>query len=853
MATYQGPHVAVDQTFQVTPTAIAIEDLPSVAVATAYDVFSKEVLGLTFGITNNDLAWGVNKVIFDETVIGGREFDFYPVKVYADSEFGDIQLDNDDLTINGTDVTVDRDEVFKVPNVDIVPGTGSAILPYYKKIGVANSVKILATDLDTVIVTEGAVVTAQIKPGQLVWITDDTGTTWTNVGTVGSIGNDETKINLTAPYTAAITNGDGVAVGATSEALIDFSDTLFDPNSDFITNKVKIGDIIIFSSQSLPGTIATPLEASVVSVINKTTLRFNTEALSAGSIDTVFEKYRASAAQPGSTVGVYFYEATRLLGFSEDLHLKDANAAAGVPLVSVTASTFSVLVSGTPAITAGDKFIVTPFASGVTASGVDARDTVNLRIYEVDTIVINGANYDITVTEAIFQSLPAGQVPIAATDFLEVWTVKKQSDVKADFRSVREFELGVVHRITSTQDIVDLYSKDNDIALQNELAFMLNIIFGLNGGKVCYAVNVDSTAINISTEYSNALEELKLFDVYSHCFGTTDTGVNSLVGPYVLGQADPYEAHERVGILTYDELDVYLQGVDTGGISTIGVITLDGAFNPITAGVTVNDTVDIYTAAGVFVERANVITTPTVATTVDTDYSGSLLAAHTFQFRSGRKDDQAVKIGAIKYGERRIKVIWPGWFFADFGGDRVSVPPYYISASRAGLDGGVIVSQSQTNGTLSIPGLSNYTLNTDTYFRKAQLDEIGGGGVDIQIQDSSVSQSVRSRHDLTSNIDAVEFREWSITKQADVAAKTFRSAINPYVGRYNISPDLFRFIGQILVVASSSLTKKGIIVRAEIKSVKRDEVIADRINIVITVTVFVAANFYQIELIVVSR
>jgi hypothetical protein len=165
----------------------------------------------------------------------------------------------------------------------------------------------------------------------------------------------------------------------------------------------------------------------------------------------------------------------------------------------------------------------------------------------------------------------------------------------------------------------------------------------------------------------------------------------------------------------------------------------------------------------------------------------------------------------------------------------------------------VVVSQSQTNGTFSIPGLSNYSLNTSTYFRKAQLDTIGGGGVDIQIQDSSVSQSIRSRHDLTSNMDAIEFREWSITKQVDVAAKTFRNAINPYVGKYNITPDLFRFVGQILTIASSALTKEGIIVRAEIKSVRRDEVVVDRINVVITVTVFVAANYYNIDLIVVSQ
>lgn len=182
------------------------------------------------------------------------------------------------------------------------------------------------------------------------------------------------------------------------------------------------------------------------------------------------------------------------------------------------------------------------------------------------------------------------------------------------------------------------------------------------------------------------------------------------------------------------------------------------------------------------------------------------------------------------------------------------LPPYYITANIVGRDGSIIVSQSFTNWSFTPYGLSNITLGTNFHFKKDELDTIGAGGIDIMIQDASTSQTIKSRHDLTSNMDAIEFREHSITKQADVSAKTYRSAIAPYTGKYNITDDLLRFVGMICNIVSQKLVKTpGIVAGAEVTSIKRDEVIADKINIFIKITVFVAGNYYEVELLVKSR
>ncbi len=852
MTTYQGPHASVTQQFVTSPGAVAIEDLPPTIVATAFDVFSKEQIGTHYGIIDNELAWGADSVVYDKDVIDQRALDFYPPAVFANGALGQVDLEIDDSNLSSDGATISLDKDYSVPNVARAKGVSQAIIPYYK---VTKTVKILATDLDTVIITDGAVVTAQIKPGQKVFINDGG---WVEVGTVGSIGTDETKVNLASPYSGAIAAGTDIAIGAVSTTNLDRPNTLYDATADFIADKVQIGDIVYISSLTIAGSETTPKVASVVSIVDKNTLKFNTDALAPGSVDLTFSQYKTFAEAPGSTIAVSIYDIKRLAGFSENYGLKALNGGGGVPIGTVTGNVSftipdTVGASTVPALAENDIFILT---NANVAAGTDERGVFSAtrKLYRVKTISYDGSDYTITVDSTLYIS-DDGTTEAALGDFITAWTPKIETPVLGDFRAIRSEEAGVVKRITSTEDIFTAWVRDGEESIdpRNELAFMMNAAFLTSGGKVCYGVNVDASASNLSTEYGNALEELKLIDCYSHAFGTTDAGVNAIIAPYCNGQAEPYEGHERTGIVSYDQEDIFLMGVDTGTNDSSGVITLAGAFNPLTAGVTVSDTVDIYDSAGDFQETVTVTETPTVVTTVQTDGETAYGATHTYRFKSGRKQDQAIRIGALGIDERRVTIIWPGWFYADFGDDRLLLPPYFIAATIAGQDSGIIASQSFTNLPFGIPGLSNIQLDTATNYRKTQLDEMGGGGVDVLIQDSSITQTIKSRHDLTSNNDSVQFRERSITKQADVSAKAIRAAIAPYVGRYNITDDLFKFLGQVCSIVSTRLVKDGIIAALSVDKIERDEVIDDKINFFMTATAFVAGNYYDVTLLVQTR
>ena len=844
---YQGPNVSVTQTFLATPPATAIENLPPAGIGTAYDVFSKEFLGNAHGIESSELLWGANDVIWNESVIGDRLYNFYPVTTYASTPFGDIALD---VTKSSTGVTVTKDQQYVIPGTEQVTGICQAFIPYYNKNLGTGAVQILAAQLDTVVAAGASLATSKIQAGQQV-IAGNEGTAGSFVllGTVAAVGSDETKIKLAQAYSGPVSfntliigvstvGGDGAFTNKSN------ANCIYDPNADFIASKIKVGDIVNIQSIALSTTLT--YSATVTSVVNKNLIQFNTIPGTAGKEDknyyAYYPKNGSAQASPTSTVAVTTYNITRLVGFSQNYGYQDIGT--GIPCVFVSTASFKVtLASNAPLLSKGD--FITMSALNATASNYYAQ---------IDTVTTDVTHQIYTTTTAILKDDGAAYVN---GNFVHAWHPLVTSNVSADFRAVRSQEHMVLHRIASPQDIVTAWCKDDVISPYNELAYAMSIALATAGGNVCYGVNVNSTSANLAQEYAEAMEELKMIEAYSHFFCTTDAGVNALASPYCLEQSDPYEAHERIAVLSYDQQDVYLQGVGSGTISSSGVITISsGSMNLPVIGVSKGDVVEIYNASGVLQETVDVMSTPAVTTptTCNTDGINSYSAATmTFKFMSNRKDDQAIKIASLGIGDRRVAIVWPGWFNANIGTTAVTLPPYYITAAIAGMDSSNKPAQSFTNKNFSIPGVSNIQLNTSSYFRKAQLDVIGGGGIDIMIQDGSISQVIRSRHDLTTNMDAVEYRERSITKQADVAAKTLRSAINPYVGKYNITTSLISFIGQVCSIVASTLVKNGVVANLSTGSIARDANIADKINIAVTTTVFVAGNYYDIQMLIVSR
>jgi formylmethanofuran dehydrogenase subunit D len=852
---YQGPNVSVSQKFQLSPAAVAIEDKPSVDIGTAYDVFSEEKVGDdSIGIIDNiTYDWTVNdssdKVVYDSDDFNYYEYSFYPVNVYAKTNFpqiGTVEIEEDSANYskNSSGVVMKKDAKYEV--LDVVSGSSDAFIPYYNK---TITCTIQASDKSKVIATGAALVQSKIKKGQDVFI-NSTGGGWLNVGTVQSIKDGE--VQLTSAYTAAVTDGTALVIGASTETVSNASanslrnrpNCIYDPSKDFISLGIKEGDVIAISSNS-----GYSVTLASITNVTESLIKYNT-----GFWDTIptsdtitkesegnFYRYKGTDSTASGTVNVSSYTVYRLVGFSQlyrDSNMVDGGEDSSVQVTKISTNSFSVPDTST-LLSEGDYIGVTDTASGTITS-------VN-KIVSVDPSGA-GSTYIYTTENAILDDSGSG---FSSTQYLWAYSPKLSSEIVSDYRAIRASENGVVKRIESQEDIENAWGT---IGIYNDLAYMAFITWNTSGGRVIYGVNVDSSAGNLSSEYSEALEELKLKEVYSHAIGTTDAGVNGLLPAYVDEQSAPYEAHERIALTCYNENEVYEQGRDTGNTNAAGgTLTISGSINLISLGVTVGDTVDLYNDSGSLVGSFDIASTPSVANIVSinntTDYSSG---TYTWVFKSGRKSDQANRISNLAPGNRRVTVIWPGWFTGVVNGETVSLPPYYISAAIAGMDSAQNPSQSFTNMDFTIPGVSGINLNTNSYFRKRHLDTIGGGGIDVMIQETTPSNVIKSRHDLTSNMDGIEYRERSATKQSDTAAKTIRSGIKPYIGKYNITDSLIRFLSSICSAVSKRLRKKSYVSKLEVLSIQRDPNIADKINIQIRVTIFVAGNYFDVELLIVS-
>lgn len=843
MSTYRGPHTEVIQRFQATPGAVAVESLPSAVIGTAYDVYVKENLTSYNGVDPNHgtsdtaVAWtvsGDNKVIYSESQ-GKKIFNMYAPKAYVRDRFTgtDYELADRDFTASGFNAAWDDTYTF------LEPTSTRAYMPIFEITTGSDIASIGSLNAKKLYCATGRFVDNGIVSGLQVLGND--GSNNVVIGVVDRVESN-TVLYLKANYPVTTPDPqtfDTLYIGLQTVAgsvgsTITLPSTgipafVYDPDTNFNRSNVRRGDIVDITSSVL--SVDTTPTASVVSVLTDNLIEIWAGTAQSGNYTgtgacTISQMY-ATASTSTVKAAISTYAFRRFAAFSKKLaYTGTVSSVSGTTLNGTSAFT---------GISVGDKVQIGTGLAGLTFTVISITDA--------DTVVLDA---DLTGG--------SGAIYIwAVTQTEESYT----SAIYADYRAVKVDNIGVVYN-SADNKLIGSDGLFGVASVYNDLAFMIQTVSGLNAGRVMYAIAVDPTD-SISTQYQEAMEALKFFDVYSHAFGTDEAAVNSMIPAYVDEQSDPYEGHERIASLAYDQEDVYKLGQGTQTVLSSGLFTVTG-LDLTTIGMGIGDQVE-YTDVNGDVQTVNVTAAVTVSNQVQTDATVARNATYTdIIFYAGTKSKQANKIRSLAVGNRRATVVWPGKFYADTVASgvvpamtNVELPAYYLTAAIAGLDGGQKVSQSFTRLIFGIPGLSNIQLNTSSYFRKADLDNIGGAGIDILIQASKISNTIYSRHDLTTNMDAIEYRERSITKQADSAAKTLRSAIDPYIGKYNIDENLLQFLSTILAASKKGILKEGVLRDLTIHSVQQDPDIADKVNILITATVFVAANYYEITMTVVSR
>lgn len=821
--TYKGPNVEVRQNFEITPPAVNVEALPSAVIGAAFDVYSKEKLGDSIGIADVDYAWSVdgdNKVIYSESQ-GTKLFNFYKPLVYAkDSDgLGDFLVTPGTLTASAAPISSDASYKIK----DITADNGS-YMPYFSA---TTAVTVPANSkVVSVAAGSGKFIDAKLPKGILI-VTNDV-----VLGTLNRVLTQDT-LELTAVYNVSTPyTGTAIYAGAASVATATKPAFIYDPNANYNTEGIKIGDFVAVTSNSLSGAIT---NASIVSVgdnllqiFTGTATNVNKELLT--QLAYSLTDYYASTSTAGLTANISSYSVSRFVGFSPKYNTSSPSVTVDGAPVGAT-----LVLSSSFALNTGDKIMIED----------DPGATIYTVVSGSGTTYVLDQNITGVDTKKVYAWYPSSSEGIT-------------NPIIASYRAVKVDALGTVFK-NSDVDLIGTNGLFGEANVYNELAMMISITSGLNAGRIMYVVAIDPTLSEV-TEYGNALEALKFFDVYSHAIGSDSAAINALLPAYVDEQSAPYEAHERIAVLGYNEDSVYTLGSDTLVSVTGGLITISGTINLQSIGLSIGDKVSFIDSDS-SEQKVTVTAIPASSSTVQTDYDGTtttLTNTATFLLGVKSKQTNAIKaLGAIS--NRRVTIVWPGNFKADTvatgtlaAETAVTLPSYYITAAVAGLDGGKKVSQSLTNAGFSIPGLSNIQLGTNSYFRKLELDNAASGGIDIMIQKGNISSVISSRHDLTTNMDAIIYRERSPQKQSDTVAKTFRNSISPYLGKYNITPELLDFFSTLTKGIKKSILKDGVVAAVTVTSIKRDPDVIDKVVIAVRITVLIANNYVDIDLNIVA-
>lgn len=179
----------------------------------------------------------------------------------------------------------------------------------------------------------------------------------------------------------------------------------------------------------------------------------------------------------------------------------------------------------------------------------------------------------------------------------------------------------------------------------------------------------------------------------------------------------------------------------------------------------------------------------------------------------------------------------------------------FLACAAAGLVSSVLPQQPLTNVELN--GVDDIPVVYQTY-TKAQLDAIAAGGTFIIMQDRPGAQ-VYVRHQISTDYTSNNLlkSELSITKNLDSISYFFAERFAPYIGKYNITPDLIGVLSNVLTTGLTALendTAAGLygpqVIEegTEILWIRQSEAFRDHVECRVHLNLPVPFNYFDLDL-----
>ena len=357
---------------------------------------------------------------------------------------------------------------------------------------------------------------------------------------------------------------------------------------------------------------------------------------------------------------------------------------------------------------------------------------------------------------------------------------------------------------------------------------------------------------NELTDYAQAVDVISSSDdVYSIIPLTRSTAVLTMLKNHAELMSTPTEGKWRIVLGNSVLQDHRLREVGSGSIvnsgtslkltASIAKFIAKGVRSKDDITFTVVDTAYDAKVVGVISDTEVLITKPEG---VDYASATDVVAFVITQDLTSNKTAQAEYVRDISksYNSARFVNVWPDKCVIKREarlGTKVDqeLEGYFLAAILGGMIGGLPSHHGFTR--LAIGGVDGVR-NSSEHFNAQQLDTIASGGTFIFMQHNPKAP-VFCRHQLTTDMSTIEFRELSFVKNFDYVSYLAKNTLDRFLGQYNITPQTLNVLytaleGMFTNLKLHTFPKIGSpVLGHEITSVRQLDDTRDRVEIYVDV------------------
>ena len=433
--------------------------------------------------------------------------------------------------------------------------------------------------------------------------------------------------------------------------------------------------------------------------------------------------------------------------------------------------------------------------------------------------------------------------------------------VLISYRALRIEKSADVWEYTTTQQLQADFGSDQ-IVPQNPGVFGCYISLLSASVATNLLANDASYLIDEVLSFGDAFSLLENNDLYAIAPMTFNPSVHTALKAHVDTMSQPQNKLERVGIvcrpivLTASVVDAITTGGSEGFAGTNHLTLTSAASHFLTDGVVPGMSVvvtapseiaGIYPIAGVTSQTQLVVTGTIAADTTGVTFSIQ---------KNLQKNEQAEYMAAYasSLGDRRMVFVWPDVVRGPVGSSTVDLPGYFLGSTIGALTTGLPTQRGFTNLAVSFfTGVRHST----KYFSSAQLNIMAGGGMMIFVQDVLDVSAPYIRHQLTTDMSAIKYQEYSVTKNVDFISKFIRNSHKRFIGTYNIVDSTFDDLktlaaGEMKFLKDATKLPNigGVIKGGSLTSIIQDPVNIDAIQETYTLDIPIPLNNIDITIVV---